>query len=270
MQATTLVPRTADLFDQGLEHRSGAALLRFGAARHRQDDPAGSPAGSSGSPAGVSGRPGWSGDGAVAWLDAGRGHLWSVGDAAAAAALVLRAEEELRGTVREFTGPRGVEAHVGEHFGLTDVVEWVFRWTLEEPPAMPGEQRVAPLGAEHHEELLAFLGAHSPAHSTGPGCADVSLWAGIRDTRGHLVACGALSRLRDSGAPLMASVATDTSQRGQGLGAALTAWLTRYAVREHGLCTLWQLAGNAPAQRLYDRLGYRDEDLCTSARITGR
>lgn len=253
MQATTLVSRTADLFDQGLERQSGAALLRFGAARRRQDD-----------------RTGWSGDGAVAWLDAGRGHVWSVGDAATAADLVLEATGELPGSVREFTGPRGADALVGERLELTEVVEWVFRWTLAEPPAMPGEERVVVLGEEHHEELVAFLSEHSPAHSTGPGSADVSLWAGIRGADGHLVACGALSRLRDSGAPLMASVATDAAQRGQGLGAALTAWLTRYAVREHGFCTLWQLADNAPAQRLYDRLGYRDEDPCVSARIAGR
>ncbi|WP_030677251.1 GNAT family N-acetyltransferase [Streptomyces sp. NRRL B-1347] len=252
MQATTLVSRTADLFDQGLERRSGSALLRFGAARRRQDD-----------------RTGWSGEGAVAWLDAGRGHVWSVGDAAAAAALVLNAERERPGEVREFTGPCGSDALVGERRELADVVEWVFRWTLVEPPAMRNEERVVELGEEHHEELVAFLGAHSPAHSTGPGSADVSLWAGIRDAHGRLVACGALSRLRDSGVPLMASVATDASRRGEGLGAALTAWLTRYAVREHGCCTLWQLADNLPARRLYDRLGYRDEDPCVSARLVG-
>lgn len=252
MQATTLVSRTADLFDQGLERRSGAALLRFGAARSRRDD-----------------RTGWSGDGAVAWLDAGRGHVWSVGDAAAAAELVLNAERELPGAVHEFTGPRGSDALVGERRELSDVVEWVFRWTLVEPPVMRNEERVVELGAQHHEELAAFLRAHSPSHSTGPGSADVSLWAGIRDADGRLVACGALSSLRDSGAPLMASVATDAAQRGQGLGAALTAWLTRYAVREHGFCTLWQIADNVPARRLYDRLGYRDEDLCVSARIVG-
>ncbi|WP_282797288.1 GNAT family N-acetyltransferase [Streptomyces sp. CC224B] len=261
MQATTLASRTsrttrtsrtADLFDQGLEHRSGAALLRFGAARRRQDD-----------------RSGWSGDGAVAWLDAGRGHVWSVGDARAAADLVLCAERERPDVVGEFTGPRGTEALVGERLPLTEVVEWVFRWTLTEPPRTPNEDRVVALGADHHDELGAFLAEHSPHHSTGPGSADVRLWAGIRDAHGRLVACGALSRLRDSGTPLMASVATDAAQRGQGLGAALTAWLTRYAVRTYGVCTLWQLADNVPARRLYDRLGYRDEDPCVSARIAG-
>ncbi|MGW0732521.1 GNAT family N-acetyltransferase [Streptomyces sp. NPDC002851] len=250
MQATTLVSRTVDLFDQGLERQSGAALLRFGAARQHQDD-----------------RTSWSCDGAVAWLDARRGHVWSVGDAAAAARLILRAEHELPGHIREFTGPRGVDALLRERLGLTEVVEWIFRWTLTEPSSMAGEERVVELGEEHHEELVAFLAEHSPAHSTGPGSADVSLWAGIRGADGQLVACGALSSLRDSATPLMASVATDSAQRGQGLGAALTAWLTRRAVREHGLCTLWQLAGNAAAQRLYDRLGYRDEDPCVSARI---
>lgn len=250
MQATTLEPRAADLFDQGLEFQAGSALLRFGAARQRPAD-----------------RIGWSGAGAAAWLDGVRGHLWSVGEPDAAAALVVRGAHALPDRVREFTGPCGTEERVRRHLPVTDVVEWVFRWTLEEPPVQQGEERVIELAETHHDELLAFLNEHSPAHSTGPGSSDVSLWAGIRDADGRLVACGALSSLRDSGAPLMASVATDAALRGQGLGAALTSWLTRYAVRRHGFCTLWQLADNAPAERLYTRLGYRNEDPCVAARI---
>lgn len=250
MQATTLVPR-ADLFNQGLELQTGSALLRFGAARQSgQDD-----------------RISWSGDGAVAWLDDARGHVWSVGEPGAAAGLVLRAAQDLPGQVREFTGPCGTEALVGRHLPVTDVVEWVFRWTLEEPPVQRGEERVVELDERHHDELLAFLNEHSPAHSTGPGSSDVRLWAGIRDTDGRLVACGAMSSLRDSGAPLMASVATDAAQRGQGLGGALTSRLTRHAIRRHGFCALWQLAGNTPAERLYTRLGFRNEDPCVAARI---
>ncbi|MCS0636686.1 GNAT family N-acetyltransferase [Streptomyces sp. LP05-1] len=251
MQATTLLPPTAGLFDQGLESRTGSALLRFGAARHRPAD-----------------RYSWSADGAAAWLDGARGHLWSVGAPHAAAGLVLRAAHGLPGTVREFTGPGGTDSLVARHLPVTDAVEWVFRWTLEEPAVQRGEERVTALDGSHHEELRAFLGRHSPAHSTGPGSHDVSLWAGIRDgADGRLVACGALSSLRDSGAPLMASVATDAALRGQGLGAALTAWLTRTAVRRYGFCTLWQLTHNAPAERLYTRLGYRNEDPCVAARI---
>lgn len=253
MQATTLLPRTADLFDQGLERQAGAALLRFGAARQRPAD-----------------RISWSGQGAAAWLDDARGHLWCVGEPDPAAGLVLRAAQGRLEQVREFTGPRGTVGQVRRHLPVTDVVEWVFRWTLEAPPRHPVEERVIVLGASHHGELLDFLNEHSPAHSTGPGSSDVILWAGIRGTDGQLVACGALSSLRDSGAPLMASVATDARQRGQGLGAALTSWLTRYAVRRYGFCTLWQLADNTPAERLYDRLGYRNEDPCVSARLAMR
>ncbi|GAA2710321.1 MULTISPECIES: GNAT family N-acetyltransferase [Streptomyces] len=251
MQATTLPPRTADLFAQGLELQTGAALLRFGAARPRPAD-----------------RISWSGDGAVAWLDEPRGHLWSVGEPTAAAGLTLRAAHQLPGAVREFTGPRGTDVLLGRHLAVADPVPWVFRWTLDEPPLHPAEERVTELDEAHHGELLAFLGEHSPAHSTGPGSSDVRLWAGIRDADGRLVACGAMSSLRDSGAPLMASVATDAALRGQGLGAALTSWLTRYAVRRYGCCTLWQLADNTPADRLYTRLGYRNEDPCVAARIS--
>ncbi|MFG2888118.1 GNAT family N-acetyltransferase [Streptomyces sp. NPDC048248] len=250
MQATTLAPRAADMFHQNLEFRAGSALLRFGAARQRTAD-----------------RISWSGDGAAAWLDDARGHVWSVGEPESAAGLVLRAAHGLPGRVREFTGPRGTDVLAGRHLPVTDAVEWVFRWTLEEPALQRSEERVTELDESRHEELRAFLNTHSPGHSTGPGSAAVSVWAGIRDADGHLVACGALSSLRDSGAPLMASVATDARMRGQGLGAALTSWLTRYAVRRYGFCTLWQLAENAPAERLYTRLGYRNEDPCVAARI---
>ncbi|MFF3766942.1 GNAT family N-acetyltransferase [Streptomyces sp. NPDC001922] len=250
MQATTLVPRSTDLFDQGLELQAGSALLRFGAARQRPD-----------------GRISWSGHGAAAWLDDARGHVWSVGEPDAAAGLVLRAAHELPDRVREFTGPRGTDRLVGRHLAVTDVIEWIFRWTVEEPAVHPAEHRVVELDESHHDELLAFLNEHSPAHSTGPGSSDVRLWAGIREADGRLVACGAMSSLRDSGAPLMASVATDAGVRGQGLGAALTSWLTRCAVRRDGFCTLWQLADNAPADRLYNRLGYRNEDPCVAARL---
>ncbi|MFI0742983.1 GNAT family N-acetyltransferase [Streptomyces sp. NPDC021100] len=250
MQVTTFPSRTADLFTQGLELQPGSALLRFGAARSRPAE-----------------RISWCGDGAVAWLDEPRGHLWSVGEPAAAAGLTLRAAHQLPGRIRGFTGPRGVDALLGRHLAVADPVAWAFRWTLDEPPRHPAEERVSELGEAHHGRLLAFLGAHSPSHSTGPGSSNVSLWAGIQGAGGRLVACGALSALPDSGAPLMASVATDAALRGQGLGAALTSWLTRYAVRRYGLCTLWQLADNTPADRLYTRLGYRNEDPCVAARI---
>ncbi|MGI5335903.1 GNAT family N-acetyltransferase [Streptomyces sp. CA-181903] len=251
MQVTTFSPRTASLFTQDLELQPGSALLRFGAARPRP-----------------AGRFDWSGDGAVAWLDEPRGHVWSVGEPAAAAGLMLRAAHQLPGKIRGFTGPRGVDALLGRHLAVTDPVAWAFRWTLDEPPLHPGEEQVRELGEADHSELRAFLGKHSPAHSTGPGSSDVSRWAAIRGPSGRLVACGALSTLRDSGAPLLASVATDAALRGQGLGAALTSWLTRHAVRRQGLCTLWQLADNTPADRLYTRLGYRDEDPCVAARIS--
>ena len=117
MQATTLLPRTADLFDQGLERQAGPALLRFGAARQRPAD-----------------RISWSGQGAAAWLDDARGHLGASANRIPPPGSCCAPRRACPEQVREFTGPRGTVGQVTRHLPVTDVVEWVFRWTLEAPP----------------------------------------------------------------------------------------------------------------------------------------
>ena len=47
-----------------------------------------------------------------------------------------------------------------------------------------------------------------------------------------------------------------SDQRGRGLGAAVTARLTREAITGVGVCTLGMYADNAVARRVYHRLGY--------------
>ncbi|WP_313772156.1 MULTISPECIES: hypothetical protein [Streptomyces] len=49
---------------------------------------------------------------------------------------------------------------------MVDPIAWAFRWTVDEPPLHPGEERVTELDETHHGRLLAFLSAHSPARST--------------------------------------------------------------------------------------------------------
>lgn len=50
---------------------------------------------------------------------------------------------------------------------------------------------------------------------------------------------------------------TDVALRGRGLGRAVTAGLTRWAIARHGVCTLGMYSDNPPARALYLGLGYR-------------
>lgn len=140
---------------------------------------------------------------------------------------------------------------------LSPPAEWDWMWTQGPPPPVPGEDRVLPLGADAHAEVAALLAAASPRHSAEPGEPAVRHWVGVRGPDGALVACGAdyeaVPRV-----PLLASIAVAPSARGQGLGAAVTARLTRNAFAAGApAVTIDLYADNPAARRLYERLGYR-------------
>ena len=62
----------------------------------------------------------------------------------------------------------------------------------------------------------------------------------------------------DPDVPHLASIATHPDVRGTGLGAAVTAALTRQLLAEgHEVVTLGMYADNVVARRMYLRLGYR-------------
>lgn len=84
----------------------------------------------------------------------------------------------------------------------------------------------------------------------------------IRTAGGRLDACAADT----SGAPVghLSAIATRPECRGQGLGTAISAWLTRQLLAEFDLVTLGVYADNPAALRLYDRLGYAADHHFTS------
>ncbi|WP_051450991.1 GNAT family N-acetyltransferase [Actinospica robiniae] len=178
-----------------------------------------------------------------------------VADPAVALALVEAAMADLGDACFGITVPRGV-----------DVSRWVVAdpghgsWDLmrcDEPPAaQPGEDRVRVL--TDLAAVQAFLDRVNPSHSVRADHAEVERWMGVADeASGELLALGAFTR-RVSGVAYLASIATDAQARGQGLGAAVTAVLTRHAFASGDvLCTLAHYHPNEPARRLYLRLGYR-------------
>jgi ribosomal protein S18 acetylase RimI-like enzyme len=150
--------------------------------------------------------------------------------------------------------------------GLTRLDDWDWMWTATAPPPprMPGEERVEPVRAVADDDpdadaVRALLAVASPRHSADPGDGSVRGWVGIRDgdDASRLLACAAWQE-RGPGVPHLASIAALPRLRGRGLGTAVTAALTRRLLQAGApVVTLALYADNAPARRVYERLGFR-------------
>lgn len=138
--------------------------------------------------------------------------------------------------------------------------DWDWMWT-DRPPALPPDPRLTVLDdVRDAAEIGALNTRHSPTSESEPGSGRTELWLGIRDAAGAIIAAGALHRTA-AGAPHLAGIVVDGDHRGSGLGAAVTAGLTRAALTADGsitgLCTLGMYADNQAARRMYCGLGFR-------------
>jgi ribosomal protein S18 acetylase RimI-like enzyme len=183
------------------------------------------------------------------------------------------------------SAPLLIEAALGELgekcYGMTvprglDLTKWIGQqqpnlWDAMRcdapPPQSPGEERVTPL--TDLAAVQAFLDRVNPHHSVRSDHPEVERWLGVADeASGALLAVGAFTRRR-RGTAYLASIATAPESRGQGLGAAVTAALTRYAFTSGDeVCTLAHYYPNDPAQRIYLRLGYRTTHQSQSTQFT--
>ncbi|MEJ5944641.1 GNAT family N-acetyltransferase [Pseudokineococcus basanitobsidens] len=203
--------------------------------------------------------------------------LVAVGDPGEAAALVAEVLDEaapevvtlVRGTV-EVLAERAPETAAR----LVGGDDWDWFWTDAAPPQhLAGEDDVVALDvgtgrapgpdAARVRDLLA---AANPRSSVRPGDPHARLWAGVR--RGDdVVACIASTSDDGGPAPHLAAVATHPGLRGRGLGAAVTAAVTRRLLAEHPVVTLGMYADNDVARRLYGRLGWRCSHRFSSRRV---
>ncbi|WP_170119774.1 GNAT family N-acetyltransferase [Branchiibius hedensis] len=104
-------------------------------------------------------------------------------------------------------------------------------------------------------ELIEFYRRANPAAESEPGEGASRYWLGMRD-HGRLVGVGAV-HLTPAGAPHLTGIAVDPADRGHGLGLAVTAALTNWAIHRYGVATLGVMTANHRAVSLYRGLGYR-------------
>jgi ribosomal protein S18 acetylase RimI-like enzyme len=201
----------------------------------------------------------WEADGGYAFasIDAYSGaRCWLnvVGSLETAPVLVEVALGELGEKCDGLTVPRGLDTR--QWFGEVEPGRWDAMRCDAPPPARPGEERVAEV--TDLATLQAFLDRVNPHHSVRADHPEVENWLGVADeASGELLAVGAFTR-RPRGTAYLASIATAPEARGQGLGAAVTAALTRQAFTSgDSLCALAHYHPNEAARRIYLRLGYR-------------
>jgi len=217
---------------------------------------------------------------AGAWAQAktvdGRSRVVAGGDPADAADLLAalvpaRVVPERLSVVREAVGLlRPDLAPVGG-----DDWDW-FATTRAPTPRLPGEDRAVRADVADPVVLgavLELLDGHSPRYSRDPRGSGATWWA-IPDTSGEagsepgLAAVTAAESLPH--AVHLASIATRTDLRGQGLGSALTAAVTRAALANGAeAVVLGMYSDNDTARRMYRRLGFVDTHRWRSGRPAG-
>ncbi|MGR6318611.1 GNAT family N-acetyltransferase [Micromonospora soli] len=210
---------------------------------------------------------GWRRDGAVGWLlppeqgPAG-GALGPAG-----AALEVFGDLVADGTLHAGQWlhlPRTSADEVAGRFSVARLDEWDFLWTTTAPPPQDGEERVVRLTEADHPALDALIEGSFPTTTSRPGDPRIVDWYGIRDGD-RLVACGADRSRGDVG--FLAGLTVAPDQRGGGLGAALTAGMTRTLLGRYDHVALGVYTDNVGAIRLYHRLGYTGTEPRTSVHL---
>ncbi|MFF5172952.1 GNAT family N-acetyltransferase [Micromonospora sp. NPDC000089] len=207
---------------------------------------------------------GWRRDGAVCWLLPMDWGLTADSLGPAGPALDLLAAVVADGTLRAgqyVRLPRLPRAEVADRLPVARLDEWDFLWSAAPPPPQSGQDRVVRLTEADHPALAELIDRAFPSTTSRPGDPKIVDWYGIRDGD-RLVACGA-DRSR-GGVGYLAGLTVAPERRGRGLGAALTAGMTRALAARHDVVALGVYTANVGAIRLYRRLGYTGTEPRTS------
>lgn len=153
------------------------------------------------------------------------------------------------------TTTREVYAAVDEALPVHGGNTWDWMWTVTPPVSLPSETRVEPLREAEHQALVDFLHEHNPATHAAPFARPGQSWVIVRDVDGQIIGCGC-SEPGNAEVPLLGGITVNPTHRGHGLGAAITAYLTREAIARTGASSLGVFEDNPRARNLYERLGY--------------
>lgn len=210
-------------------------------------------------------------DGAVAWSRDFNGNrvVMADGPPATAAALVAALAEQWRPD--RITLPQESFEYLPHPLRPEPVGRWHWFHTFTAPPPRPSEAGATWFGEADYDEISALLDVAFPKASSRP---DASVpgrrWFGARDAAGAAVACGT-AQAADGAGPMLGSIAVHPSARRQGLGSAITSWVTRALLAEgHAMVALGSYVGEEATHRMYRRLGYRDTRVLASGRLTAR
>ncbi|MCE1179608.1 MAG: GNAT family N-acetyltransferase [Micrococcales bacterium] len=150
--------------------------------------------------------------------------------------------------------------------------EWEWMHTRTAPPPQPGEGDLVELHESDRDRILAILSEHSPRTFARPFEHDRQLWLAAVEpgqapsNPATLVAVGCADHTLH-GIRRLEGIATRPDRRGRGLGAAITAALTRRGLDERGACVLEMFSDNETARRVYHRLGYTTDHEWTTAAL---
>jgi ribosomal protein S18 acetylase RimI-like enzyme len=145
---------------------------------------------------------------------------------------------------------------------------WDLRWCMQLPAPRPYEDLVEEI--TDNDEVNALLDVAFPHTGARPGSAVVRRFYGIR-SGGRLVACACdrsspYPHEPDQSVGVIGAVAVHPEHRRHGLGAAVTAALTRRLSPTYELVALGHVADNEAATLLYPQLGYTGVQRITSVR----
>lgn len=153
-----------------------------------------------------------------------------------------------------------LHAHPGRveaALGVEPLGAWEWMWCRSVPAPQPGEEHVGPLRHRTAEEVDRLVEAANPSTHVR-GDASVEWWGYERD--GDLLGvCGLtlpMPGLERENGVVLAGLGVHPAARRQGIGAAMMAAITRWALQRYGLvhCGVW--LDNEQAFRIYRRLGY--------------